>query len=392
MKRFVLSSLILLTAARPLKAQTIDGFVMPLLFFGYPLTKYEGRPENGSSEARESESRVGIMFEVGRASNYIALDLRIGFRSDYTDFGPMLRFFNTIDSDDRLAVQGGVGLGLSYSRGWPADNPADTAGPNEFVDQIIYPFGRVVSDIKSGVGFVGEAGLEWIPKRTFVGGQGEDYRSRIRVVVGAGAMLDWDAYLEDETVLSRGVFQKTKISEFSWGVRLGLPSTKWRGRDSNGDPESNNTFGRGLALGVVGDFGEGPFGLMVDLGWIRRTFGVKNSDQFFHYNAIELPVRFRVRATNFFFATVGGYGQLAVGDYHSRVLGVSQESQTFERQGLYRFDYGLCGGPGFKLAGQGVAAALEFRLVWGLANLADASDSNTSLKTFGVDSSLVIFF
>jgi hypothetical protein len=204
--------------------------------------------------------------------------------------------------------------------------------------------------------------------------------------------LDWDAYLEDSSVLDRGLFDESKVSEFSWGLRLGLPSTKWRARDSSSETVSNNSFGRGLSLGVVGDFGEGPFGLMVDLNWIRRTFGVKDSDVFTHFNAVELPVRFRVRATNFFYATAGGYAQLAIGDYHTRVAGVSQEPVTFEDAKIKRFDYGICGGPGFKLAGRGVAGAIEFKLVWGLSDLFDDADPNTSRKTLGVDSSIAIYF
>lgn len=116
----------------------------------------------------EQGTRQNVRVEFARIRKWIAIDLRVGFGQDYTDFGGNFRVFKHIRFTDRDSATGlslGMGLGGMYSQG-QSPKPGDDRQP--FADIIVSPFARFIWDWGNGVGMGFDLEYQAVPYTTYM--------------------------------------------------------------------------------------------------------------------------------------------------------------------------------------------------------------------------------
>ncbi len=141
------------------------------------------------TQASESGSRLNYKLEFARVVKNISAELRFGTGLNYKDYGGTLKGFWHFNFQDPTTSATGISLGLGAGAMHSGTGTVLT-GMRGFTDIVIHPFVRFLWDSRFNVGGVIEAGMDWVPYRTYTGtGTTADSTTRLRFYVGAGIAI-----------------------------------------------------------------------------------------------------------------------------------------------------------------------------------------------------------
>ncbi len=366
-------------SSRTCRAEGLDGYLATFMSYNHPLFSIE----HGTVPA---QGRINLIFEAGRLSQHIALDFRLGYRSDYTSYGSSFRLFQVFNEHSSMLMMAGVGLGMRYSPGFPA---TASAAKVSFVDALVNPFVRIIFDTRSGIGPAIDLGMEFGERSSSSSNSIKGVKSH--VVLAVGGLFDWDGLVSDDDRFLDTISEPSDgPKDFSIGFKIGLPYSVLSTSDSGGTTTSG-AFSAGFVVGTGVDIGPDMFGLMGDLLYAQRSYGTTGSDLKTIISRFEMPVRLRVRASKFLFGTFGGYLAYGLGSVGTRT-GSSTSKASFASAGLNRLDFGVTAGGGGIVSGRGVDMSVELRYLLGMRNLKVAPTGSESIRNSAFDLIVGIMF
>lgn len=127
------------------KAEPMDAYLMPAFSYTQHLSSLE------------SGGRMGGRMEFGRFGKNIALDVRFGTGTGYTDYGVAFKAFGHWDfgASQNMSVDLGGSAIVLYSKGYE-----EASIKQAFNDLGISPFVRFTYDTGLGFGIMADAGVE----------------------------------------------------------------------------------------------------------------------------------------------------------------------------------------------------------------------------------------
>ena len=343
-----------LLVAQQVQSASFDTYVVPMASLNYPLYSKE---YGYGSVPIDSNLRTGFRLESGRISDNIAIDLRLGSGSRYTDYGAMFRYFVCTDTDLITAFCPGLGLGASFSTGFPTE-----VRERKFFDVLMNPFVRILLDTRQEVGLVLEAGLVSNVQRSFSTDTpvADDNVVRTRAEVGVGIIMNFEKNDIPVPFSGTGDTAAPANATFAhFGLKGGFPFSKTK------DPAQVTSMGSGVAGGLSLDLGAGSWGFMVDGLYVSRAFLIGTASRL-RIDRIEIPAQIRFRTLR------AGYIQTGFGGYYGLPVRNSSLStgnvtvSVAESPGTA--DYGVLASFGFGSLTRVVNLSFELRFAWGLAN------------------------
>ena len=142
----------------------------------------------------EKGTREVVRLEFARLRKYIAIDFRVGFGQNYSDFGGMFRLYKHIKfgNESSTGISLGLGGGAMYSQGKPP-----TAGQDRqpFFDVIGAPFARFIWDWGNGVGMGFDLEYQLVPLTNFTNDTATDnvsdiHELRQRIMFGVSFLFE----------------------------------------------------------------------------------------------------------------------------------------------------------------------------------------------------------
>lgn len=374
MKRFLSATAFLFSAVSWTQSSSLDGFIAPSIIFNYPFFEAE---VSYSDPILLAAPRIGFRIESGRISDNIAVDFRFAARSWYTDFGGQLKLFECLNQGSSALLCLGVGAGLSYSQDLPSES-----GGRSFVDPQVQPFLRFIFDTEQQVGFFVEGSVLASFQRSFFSGDPKlDKEDKIRAELAVGLILDFDKAQESISFTLGGSGSSVPSLDRSGvfvGVKGGFPLSKFLSTASDGSAGTGASSNLGIMGGLSGDFGASQWGVMADVLFASRRYGLdKTTSMAVDWIHVPVHLRWRNMDSTFLMLGAGGYGAIPLGK--ARITSGTDFGQ--ETETTYGFDYGLSGGGGFGLESSVATFTIELRYNYGLANLLKEPVDSEKLTT-----------